>query len=164
MRIKVDPHDLGAISILIGDNWVTADALDCDLDGVHMSSWVTEFRAIKTHNKTESELSSDLRDRALKNIDAICYKAALRAGIGPHDLTKKQVLKLQKDLFHGTTFKPRPEIGQPADSPEVMGTRFETGTALEDQKRPRPQPSDDGIDLVVATQPTTKPSWNLEDK
>ena len=88
----------------------------------------------------------------------------MRAGIGPHDLTKKQVLKLQKDLFHGTTFKPRPEIGQPADNPEVMGTRFETGTALEDQKRPNPQPTVDEIHTVETPQPTTKPSWNLEDK
>lgn len=164
MRIRVDPHDIGAISVLIGENWVTADALDCDLDGVHMSSWVTEFRAIKAHNKAESELSSDLRDRALKNIDAICHKAALRAGIGPHDLTKEQVLKLQKDLFHGTTFKPRLEIGTPVEEPGLMGTRFETATALEGSKPSREQIADSEADSIETSQPITKPTWNLEDK
>lgn len=68
--------------------------------GCQVTSWVTEFRDIRAHNKAESKLSRNLRDRALKNIDAICKNAALRAGIGLHDLTKAQVLKLQKDLFH----------------------------------------------------------------
>ncbi len=164
MRIKVDPHDIGAISILIGDTWVTADALDCDLDGVHMSSWVKEFREIKAHNKAESELNSDLRDRALKNIDAICHKAALRAGIGPHDLTKEQVLKLQKDLFHGTTFKPRPQIGSPEEAPDMMGTRFETGTALQGPKPTAGPVKDQKTAPTEDPQPITKPKWNLEDK
>ncbi|WP_299047756.1 Mu transposase C-terminal domain-containing protein [uncultured Tateyamaria sp.] len=164
MRIKVDPHDIGAISILIGDTWVSADALDCDLDGVHMSSWVKEFREIKAHNKAESELSSDLRDRALKNIDAICQKAALRAGIGPHDLTKEQVLRLQKDPFHGTTFKPRPEIGSLDETPDMMGTRFDTGTALEPTEPPQRPSMETDADPTETPQPITKPTWKLEDK
>jgi putative transposase len=164
MRIKVDPHDIGAISILIGDTWVTADSLDCDLDGVHLANWVAEFREIRTHNKAKSELSSDLRERALKNIDAICHSAALRAGVGPHDLTKEQVLKLQGDLFHGTTFKPRPDIGSPSDEPELMGQRFETGTAIKPsniQSQPQEKGWDDPIDN---TKPTAKPTLKLEDK
>jgi putative transposase len=164
MRIKVDPHDIGAISILIGKTWVTADALDCDLDGVHLTSWVTEFRAIRTHNKAESELSRDLRDRALKNIDAICKNAALRAGIGPHDLTKAQVLKLQKDLFHDASFNARPDITPGVEKADMLGTRFKTGTAIEDSKKSADPETDESTQADVIPKISKEPTLKLEDK
>jgi putative transposase len=164
MRIKVDPHDIGAISILIGKIWVTADALDCDLDGVHLTSWVTEFRDIRAHNKAESELSRDLRDRALKNIDAICKNAAVRAGIGPHDLTKAQVLKLQKDLFHDASFSARPDITPRVKKADMLGTRFKTGTAIEDSKKSADPETDETTQTEVTPEISAKPTLKLEDK
>jgi putative transposase len=163
MRIKIDPHDIGEISILIGKIWVTADAFDCNLDGVHLTSWVTEFRAIRTRNKAESELSYDLRDRALKNIDAICKSAALRAGIGPHDLTKEQVIKLQKDLFHDAKFSQRPDLKAGAEKIDMLGTRFETGTAFEDPHRSSEPDDNECTQPDETTETEDYPTLKLED-
>ncbi|MFT3810151.1 MAG: hypothetical protein QM698_09565 [Micropepsaceae bacterium] len=111
LRVKADPADIGAISVVINGRWETAEAVSATpLFGVSLSEWTEKFRAIKQHYAHEAELTEPIRIRAIEEICGINKASRIRASVMPGEPSYKQIKVLQKNLFHGTSFRSGPAI------------------------------------------------------
>lgn len=111
LRIKADPTDIGAISIEIDGKWETAEAVSAKpLFGISLSEWTEKFREIKQRYAHEAELTESIRTRAIEEICARNKAARIRAGVLPGEPSYEQIKAIQKNLFHGTSFRTGPAI------------------------------------------------------
>ncbi len=155
LRVKADPADIGAISIEIDGKWETAEAVTATpLFGISLAEWAEKFREIKQRYAHEAELTESIRTRSIEEIRAVNKAARIRAGVMPGEPSYEQIKAIQKNLFHGTSFRTGPAvietpaegfIGQritlpPEDSPEASSP---TDPSAGDNHQPPSDTADD---------------------
>lgn len=155
LRVKADPADIGAISIEIDGKWETAEAVTATpLFGISLAEWAEKFREIKQRYAHEAELTELIRTRSIEEIRAVNKAARIRAGVMPGEPSYEQIKAIQKNLFHGTSFRTGPAvietpaegfIGQritlpPEDSPEASSP---TDPSAGDNHQPPSDTADD---------------------
>lgn len=117
--IRIDPEDIGEISVRVGCEWFSAAPVKVSFDGVSLADWIAENRTLRQRYACEAELADDVRDRAIANIRAIDKAARLRAGITPQNPGKTQLAQIERSLFQAqhAQAEPAPETAPQREAP-----------------------------------------------
>lgn len=101
VEIKLDPEDLGEISVRIGGRWHAARCVRGDVAGTNVETWIeaaTEMRRVRADCAT---LNEAVVRRAIKAIEAVGTAAQDREGIANPEVTAEQVDQLERGILLG---------------------------------------------------------------
>lgn len=122
--IRVDPGDLGAISVRIRNEWHPAPVAGGDLDGVSLAAWRESFTRLRQHHRERAELARGIREDAIAAIHADVAKKVALLLPGTLNVTARQIEELDKKHFHGTSFASDREVPALPDVDVPFGTRI----------------------------------------
>ena len=106
--IRLDPADITHISICLGNEWFSAEAVSEVVHGLSLDEWQTIARDLRTRFNAEAAISEDVvrvaRNR-LRAIDAHARTRQLKR-VQPGHLTTAAVNRLESQLFLGLRVGP----------------------------------------------------------
>ncbi|WP_406736128.1 hypothetical protein [Thioclava sp. GXIMD4215] len=112
MDLRLDPEDMGFLSIWYDDAWHTIPAGLSKLQGVSLAVWDATIRDLRRTNKAAARLHIDVVDAALersnKNDDA---QRAWRQ-IGPLTVSARDIRRAEQECFFGLSFGGEAEAEQ----------------------------------------------------
>ena len=164
MVIRVDPDDLGEISVRIDGAWHAASCVEGGLDGVSLEAWKAACVKLRQSHRAEAALSADIRENALNTIKSIVDGRVASLLPNSLDPSAKKIDQLERTLFRGLTFAPPPDLN------EMLGETTAFGTEI---KPPQPEPEikTKPRDLTSSRKsdqspppPPAQPSWRIEDE
>ncbi|MCV3274133.1 Mu transposase C-terminal domain-containing protein [Roseobacter sinensis] len=107
MAVRLDPEDIGAISVEIDGRWFEAKSIHKDLDGVTLDAWTAQHQLVLQRFKDVERLSLETRRRVLDAIRSRRKQAELdRITPGSKTDTSAKIDWLEKNLFHGKSYEP----------------------------------------------------------
>ncbi|AVL53629.1 hypothetical protein CEP88_14120 [Roseobacter denitrificans] len=171
LNIRLDPDDIGAVSVEINNRWFEARCEHGDLDGVSLEEWKAEHELILQRYKDVELLNRKTRRSAIAAIKARCDQAIAKRLI-PGSTTDNTagIDAVQNQLFHGRSYEPLPETvsfngaGGPFGTPispdpsTVPAAEQTTELTIEDESKTS---EDDAIDWPDGP---SSSGWNLEDE
>lgn len=101
VEIKLDPDDLGEISVRIGASWHAARCVRGDVTGIDVETWTeaaSEMRRVRADCAT---LTVPVVREAIKAIEAVGTAAQDREGIANPEVTAEQVDHLERGILLG---------------------------------------------------------------
>lgn len=127
VKVRVDPENLGSAAVRIGRDWVFAQAVLPDMEGVSAADWraaVTEFR-IRNH-RASSMCEATVRT-AIEKIRKITDDAMKLARLTPQLLTAADIKGAEDEVFIGLSIDTghRPVVNIP--SLDLFGDTIPTG-------------------------------------
>lgn len=153
-NIRIDPDDIGEISVEIGDDWYAATPVKGCFDGISFVDWIAENRMLRQRYAAEAEITDDVRERAIANIQSTDTAARLRAGITPQNPSKAQLTHIERALFQGAIREDRPSQPENEARPAPFGQFIDPSPVDEDRT---------DIALSPST-PTESGEWFMEDE
>ena len=158
--VRVDPDDIGAVSVWIGGRWHPAPAVGGGLDGVPLAAWSEEYTRLIQRHRDAAELSRQVRDDA---VAAIRDRVDLRVSSllpGSLQVSAEHIEQLERTHFHGRSFAPEPVDRADVGKPSPFGTLIEPSPPPAAPRTSEAEPrSDEG-----APPPTRAPNWRIEDE
>lgn len=165
VKVRVDPSELSHVSVLIGDDWVPAQAVSRAVWGLSLAEWQTLVRDLRTRYREEARLAEPVVLAARARIRQIDANARALARLMPTQLSSTDLDRAEQQLFLGLEIRPdhaeapgqepaRPGdllgdvIGGAAPASPAVGEAPATGTAESDC------PRDDGD--------TPPPFWSFD--
>jgi putative transposase len=137
-RVRVDPLDIGYVSIKVGDRWYPAQCVKRGFDGVAWQDWQAQLRAFRTKFRSEALLVQVIVDDALLKISTIDRNANIRQGLTAHDVTQAQIAWEEQKTNLGVSVEFDPVVDDPdglfgeligpdGNDPETIEPSDETG-------------------------------------
>ena len=90
-RVRVDPFDIGHVSIEVGDTWYPAKCVKRGFDEVAWQDWQAQLVAIRSRFQSEAVLTQGIVDNALLEFAMIDRDANIRQGVTAHNITQAQI-------------------------------------------------------------------------
>lgn len=129
LEIKVDPYDLGGISVVADGELISVRCLDPKMAGKSLREWEMEKRLQKEQAKAEELSQKGARDEAA-NLWRNLAKSVMRtADIGFFGYTKAEVARAARELDFGKGHHEKPFIGRDEYRDPIVEGGFDTGTA-----------------------------------
>lgn len=97
VTIKVDPLNIGQISVLLGKQWVTVGGPP-ELDGVGLTEWVAYNREMERRYLAEEALDWPTVARAIRSLEAMSDQAVAEAQIRDLQMTSDKMKALAASL------------------------------------------------------------------
>ncbi|SIT05999.1 Mu transposase C-terminal domain-containing protein [Paracoccus saliphilus] len=141
--IRVDPEDLTYISICLGHEWFSAEAVSHAVWGLCLSDWLEMVRELRTRFREEAVLSEQIIRDTRKKIFAIDARARQLRRVQPPHLTAEGLDREERQLFTGLRIGPE---GSAA-----------TGDLERPNDRNRPKPDDLLGDVITPDAPPPQP-------
>lgn len=165
VKVRVDPFELSHVSVLIGEDWVPAQAVSRAVWGLSLTEWQTLVRDLRTRYREEARLAEPVVLAARARIRQIDANARALARLMPTQLRSTDLDRAEQQLFLGLGIRsdqaeaPGREPAPPGDllgdvisgtapASPVVGATPATGTAEPDR------PRDDGD--------TPPPFWSFD--
>ena len=105
VRVRIDPANIGAVSVQIDQAWYQADAVNGEeLEGVTLPEWIQGLRDIRKKHASEALLTLELRNATIVKIKAINMAARKRAQLLPTEISEARLKELERRLCAGTMF------------------------------------------------------------
>lgn len=99
--IRIDPLNLGAISVGTVDGWITVPCELAGMENVPVLQWQLACEKIRRDNLDQSIMYEQVVMDALEKIQDFADKALIRANITSPILSQKAFDKLERELFAG---------------------------------------------------------------
>lgn len=99
--IKVDPLNLGAISVRTIDGWITVPCQIAGMENVPIIQWHMAFLKVRRDNLEQAKVYEETVLEALEAIQQLADNAIIRANIASPILTQKAFEKFERELFSG---------------------------------------------------------------
>lgn len=99
--IRVDPDDLTHVSVCLGHEWHSAQAVPRAVHGLSLDEWQTIVRDLRTRFREQAILSEDIVREARKQIRAIDARARQLRRIQPQHWTAEALDRAESRLFLG---------------------------------------------------------------
>lgn len=109
LDIRVDPDNLGHISIWYGDAWHSLPAMIDGMEGVSLASWEQVVLEIRQGNRNVSRLKQDIIDRAFARIQEIDADQRAWRCLGPINVSAADIRRAEAETFFGLKLPPEPE-------------------------------------------------------
>ena len=103
--IRVDPFNLGWISVCIKGIWHPALAIQDCFEGVTLDTWRETMSLLRKKYQDQAQLSIGVVERALNRISEVNEKAMVRARIEPWETTDKMLKRAYDELFLGMSIQ-----------------------------------------------------------
>lgn len=162
LPVRVDPDDLGWISVQIDRVWKTIPCATSGLEGASIHAWLGVVEDQRRRHAIAAAPSRPIIADALRQIRAIAAKAERRLSIAPHTYDADAIAREEAEMLRGfdipedTARKAIAPNGDPlANGIPVTGPTTEPSDPAASPKRQRrklepppiaPPPSDDGED------------------
>ncbi|NIZ11929.1 Mu transposase C-terminal domain-containing protein [Phaeobacter sp. HF9A] len=149
--LRVDPTDIGHVSVRIGTEWYPAKCRQPGLDGIPYAAWTRERRKLASQHGEDARLQQPVVDRTLRLIRETDIVATLRAGLTPHSLTDEDIARGERDLRIGV------DLG---DAPAPAPVTFEgglIGEVIEPYQTSEKTPAVEEEDLPLSLDPEVTP-------
>lgn len=105
VRIRIDPDNIGAVSVEIDRVWYDAPALNGEeLEGLSMAHWSRVMRELRQKYAAEAELTLPQRNRAIQKIRQLADSARDRGGLIDPEYTAGRLEYLEDNLCAGMLF------------------------------------------------------------
>lgn len=98
---RVDPDDLGWISVQIGRVWKTIPCATAGLQGASIQAWLGVVEDQRRRHAIAAAASRPIIADALRQIRAIAAKAERRFGIAPHTYDAEAIARHETELLRG---------------------------------------------------------------
>ncbi|UWQ14144.1 Mu transposase C-terminal domain-containing protein [Aliiroseovarius sp. M344] len=156
VRIRIDPDNIGAVSVEIDRVWYDAPALNGEeLEGLSMAHWSRVMRELRQKYAAEAELTLPQRNRAIQKIRKLVDEARELGGLIDPEYTAARLEYLEDNLCAGMLFH-HPETPPIGDGDVPFGKKIEplhpTGPENTTQQSKQNKPTDGD-----------EPEWTLED-
>ncbi|MBU2957164.1 Mu transposase C-terminal domain-containing protein [Paracoccus sp. 1_MG-2023] len=102
--IRLDPDDLTHVSVCLGHEWHSAQAVPRAVHGLSLDEWQTIVRDLRTRFREQAILSEDIVREARKKIRAIDARARQLRRIQPQHWTAEALDRAESRLFLGLRF------------------------------------------------------------
>lgn len=160
VKLRIEPSNIGAISVEIGTEWFVAPALNGEeLEGMTLTNWTKVMRELRSTYAAEAVATLQQRNRAIHKIKTIVAGARLREGLLDPEYSAAHIEYLDKNLCGGLLFD---HPTQPPASAEGVPfgrlitpstTVANTSPSKSQNETPEPAP---------AAAPSREPTWKLE--
>ena len=162
LPVRVDPEDLTHISVCLGHEWHSAQAVSQAVYGLSLSEWQAIVRDLRTRFKEQAGLSEDTIREARRKIRAIDARARQLRRIQPQHLTAEVLNRLENRLFLGLRTGPEGsaasgDLERPKDQKRPGPDDLLGDVIAPDQPRP---PVQDGGVAEVPSKPASSP-WRF---
>jgi transposase InsO family protein len=143
LEIKMDPMDMGAISVLADGDLIAVPCLDDTMRGKSLAWWTGEQERRKAETLQDAESRAPARDEARKAWMGESAAIARSAGVNPHGRTSDEIDRLARAVTSGKGRHEKPFIGRdeyvdPITSGnkigvEVENEKLDTSSAFDDE-------------------------------
>ncbi len=127
LEIKVDPYDLGSISVVANGELISVRCLDPKMAGKSLREWEMEKRLEREQAKAEELSQKGARDEAANLWRDLANSVVRTADIGFFGYTKAEVERAAKELDFGKGHHEKPFIGRDEYQDPIVDGGFETG-------------------------------------
>jgi len=98
VEIRVDPFDLGAISVKLDVDWIEVRSVFAFANGLAASVWISTCTDLREKFDAEYQINLPIVEAAIRAREAISRHAIERAGIGPISITQQQLESAERSL------------------------------------------------------------------
>jgi putative transposase len=125
VAVRLDSEDIGAISVLGPDGWITVPCKRRKFDKVPLFQWLHTAAEIRKRNAHDAGLHEESVLRALRDLEYFSNAAMSRAGIAAPILTHKTFAKLETSIFKAFRFADEgPGLDDVLHSADDVGARY----------------------------------------
>lgn len=135
VAVRVDPQDLTYISVLIGHDWHTAQAVSGAVWGLSLDEWQRIVRGLRTRFRHEAKLTEQIISAARKKIRNIDAEARALRRVMPMQLSSADLDRAERHLFLGLEIGPEGTAATGAASEAAIDL---LGDVIAPPKRPDP--------------------------
>lgn len=155
VTVRVDPNDLGYVSVRVDDGWITVKCAREGMDRVSVVHWLLSAQRIREHNAARAKVHQHIVDKALDDIERFAEHARKRAGIASPVMSHKDFERFERDLFRSFDFTSDDE-GSAAEQSTPANTILD---GKEKSSKPAPDvPSQDAPTVPLTTPPAANTS------
>ncbi len=165
LDIRVDPENLGHISVWYGDAWHSLSATIDGMEGVSLAAWEQLVFETRLGNRNASRLNQDIIDRAYERIREIDAGQRAWRRLGPINVSASDIRRAEAETFYGLSLHPEAEDRQDTGSvaPPVEGGFL---SEVIPPARRQPSPPNQPAPASPPADPTTDASsqtWRFSD-
>lgn len=132
VEIKVDPFDLGGISVLAHGELISVRCLDHEMAGKSLRQWQAEKQMMKLKAQADALKSEGARKEAAANWRNRAESIMRHSDIGIHGYTQAEIDRAALELTFGKGQNEKGFIGRDEYTDPVTEGGFETGTDIVD--------------------------------
>lgn len=133
LEIKIDPLDLGAISVLADGDLISVECLDDTMRGKSLAWWAREQARRKAEAQQDADMRAPAREEARKAWQGETNAIAQSAGVNVRGRTFEEIDRAARQLSFGKGQHEKPFIGRDEyTDPIASGNRI--GVPLEKEK------------------------------
>lgn len=118
-QIRIDPQDLGEISIHTEQGWVSVKCVEDFAKGVSAEEWIAANTRLRQRFAAQAEIARPALMEAIEAIREIARNAHRTAGLKPTVITDKEFKAAEQNLLR--TFRIRDGAASPATDDDVLG-------------------------------------------
>lgn len=104
VHVRVNRYDLGAITVRVGEGWMSVPCTFQEVAGASYWEWVAAGESIARRNADTSALPKTVARRALADIRGTAEMATARAELGTPVLTRQEFEKIEEKVFLSFAF------------------------------------------------------------
>lgn len=105
LDIRLDPENLGHVSVWYGDAWHSVPAVIDGMEGVSVAAWEQAVFEIRQSNRDASRLRQDVVDRAFARIREIDADQRAWRRLGPINISAAEIRRAEAETFYGLDLK-----------------------------------------------------------
>ena len=159
LALRIDPQDLTHVSVLIGHDWHTAQAVSRAVWELSLIEWQRIVRDLRTRYRDEAKLTEHIISAARKKIRNIDAQARALRRVMPMQLSAADLDRAERHLFLGLEIGPE---GSAASGPDPEASTDLLGDVIAPPERASPtaapgkNPKNDG------TVPPARRLWRFQ--
>lgn len=128
LDVRWHPRDIGAIEVLLGNDWFEVPAVDSRMEGKAAQTWLTAWRNVRAAHPARKATDRKIVHDAMKAIEERNATAMAMAGLLVNEWTEARIAKEERDMFLGAFPGPAPDLivdgnGPGRAIPASAGTR-----------------------------------------
>lgn len=110
VELRLDPADIGCVSVKIGDSFFPLACATPDFDGVSMDDWRIALASLRKRFKEQARLTQPIVNQSIREIQALGQRSLDMVGLGSEAPSKEDVERAERDMDHAFRM---PERGGP---------------------------------------------------
>ena len=143
VRVRVDPLDLGRVSVLLGKEWHTCACMRRGFADVSVEAWTAAASDLRRRHAADAKLSEQIVFDAIRAIQSMARMGIDRFDLGSTRPSAETIGRAERDLFIGFRM-PDPDDDQPERPRLLSGAVEGTGplsSAWHAQRGIEPEPA-----------------------
>ena len=131
MRVKIDPENLGRISVLVDGQWATLPG-PVEMQGIPLSRWRAHCRTLAAEYGEQATINFETVAKALLSFRKLSAEAFCRAKLEDRSYNSKHIEAADEQIKLRFVYRPKPAShGGPLSLTASMTGAYQTGAKLE---------------------------------